>query len=122
MNWPLVLSAAIVLPLVGFLAGVLATRMWGGRQAEQPRIRRNRLVWQIFQWLVLALGVTVIALISAAWVFIGLEEGVSEFIQGIVLTALAGAISSILSFVGLIVKGLLDELRENDNDAGGTAG
>ena len=93
----------------------------GGGQGDQPRIRRNRLVWQIFQWLLLALGVTVIALISAAWIFIGLAEGASEFIQGIVLTALAGAISSILSFVGLIVKGLLDELRDRENDASGTA-
>ena len=39
----------------------------------------------------------------------------SEFIQGIVLTALAGAISSILSFIGIIVKGLLDQ---GDSDTG----
>ena len=121
MDWPLMLGGAALLPIVGFLAGVIVTRRWGGSQAEQPRIRRNRLVWQIFQWLLLALGVTVIALITAAWIFIGLEEGTSEFIQGIVLTALAGAISSILSFVGLIVKGLLDELRDGGNDASGTA-
>lgn len=115
------LGGAALLPIVGFLAGVIVTRRWGGSQAEQPRIRRNRLVWQIFQWLLLALGATVIALVSAAWIFIGLEEGASEFIQGIVLTALAGAISSILSFVGLIVKGLLDELRDGENEASGTA-
>ena len=78
------------------------------------------MVWQIFQWLLLALAVTVIALISAAWIFIGLEEGASEFIQGIVLTALAGAISSILSFVGLVVKGLLDELRDSGNEDSAT--
>ena len=120
MDWPYLLIGAVLLPVAGFLAGVLITRKRGGNQAEQPRIRRNRLVWQIFQWLLLALAVTVIALISAAWIFIGLEEGASEFIQGIVLTALAGAISSILSFVGLIVKGLLDELRDSGNDDSGT--
>ena len=76
------LGGAALLPIVGFLAGVIVTRRWGGSQAEQPRIRRNRLVWQIFQWLLLALGATVIALVSAAWIFIGLEEGASEFIPG----------------------------------------
>ena len=120
MDWPYLLAGAVLLPVAGFWAGVLVTRRRGGSQGEQPRIRRNRLVWQIFQWLLLALGVTVIALISAAWIFIRLEEGASEFIQGIVLTALAGAISSILSFVGLIVKGLLDELRDSENDANET--
>ena len=114
------LIGAVLLPVAGFFAGVLVTRNRRGNQGEQPRIRRNRLVWQIFQWLLLALAVTVIALISAAWIFIGLEEGASEFIQGIVLTALAGAISSILSFVGLIVKGLLDELRDSGNEDSGT--
>ena len=121
MDWPFVLGGAVLLPVVGFLAGVFVTRRRRVSGAEQPRIRRNRLVWQIFQWLLGALGVTVIGLISAAWLFIGLEEGASEFIQGIVLTAFAGAISSILSFVGLIVKGLLDELRDSESDAGGTA-
>ena len=107
---------AVPLLVVGFLLGILVARAWKGGQVEQPRIRRNRLVWHIFQWLVLALGVAIVALILAAWTFIRLEEGASEFIQGIVLTALAGAISSILSFVGLIVKGLLDELRDGGNN------
>lgn len=33
-------------------------------------------------------------------------------LSGIVLTTLAGAISSLLSFIGLIVKGLIDNLTE----------
>ena len=47
------LGGAALLPIAGFLAGVLVTRRWRRSPAEQPRIRRNRLVWQIFQWLLL---------------------------------------------------------------------
>ena len=33
-----------------------------------------------------------------------------DFVRGIVLTATAGAISAFLSFIGLIVKGIVDNL------------
>ena len=67
------------------------------------------------------------------WMFVGLLAGViglvlalmyaahnspdgtnSQFIQGIVLTAIAGAISALLSFMGLIVKGIVDNLTRED--------
>ena len=69
---------------------------------------------------------------AAMWMFVGLMTGVillvlglifaahnspgganSQFIQGIVLTAIAGAISAFLSFIGLIVKGLDNLTRED---------
>ena len=33
-----------------------------------------------------------------------------DFVRGIVLTAIVGAISAFLSFIGLIVKGIVDNL------------
>ena len=74
MDWWVMLVAAGLL-LAGFIAGASVAYVWKGKQMDQPRIRRNRLVWHIFQWLVIALGATVVALVSAAWIFIGLEEG-----------------------------------------------
>ncbi|MDE2939358.1 MAG: hypothetical protein OXR67_10650 [Chloroflexota bacterium] len=94
-----------------------------GEKGDHGRIRQNRLVWQIFQWLTASLGATLLLLIVAAVGFTWLEgdggDAPSEFIQGIVLTALAGAISSLLSFIGIIVKGLLDQM---DSDPGSTPG
>ena len=115
MDWWIAPGAAALL-FVGLVVGILGTRLWKRERGELPRIRRNRLVWQIFQWLVIVLGIAIAALILAAWAFVEFGKGASEFIQGIVLTALAGAIASILSFLGLIVKGLLDELRDGEND------
>ena len=37
-----------------------------------------------------------------------------DFVRGIILTAIAGAISSFLSFIGLIVKGIVDNLTRED--------
>ena len=79
------------------------------------------MVWQIFQWLTLALGLALLFLLCAALGFAWLEQddnkaAPSQFIQGIVLTALAGAISSILSFIGIIVKGLLDQLDSDPEE------
>lgn len=37
-----------------------------------------------------------------------------QFIQGIVLTAIAGAISAFLSFIG-IIKGIVDNLTRDDS-------
>jgi ABC-type uncharacterized transport system permease subunit len=38
-----------------------------------------------------------------------------DFVRGIVLTAIAGAISAFLSFIGLIVKGIVDNLARDES-------
>ena len=38
-----------------------------------------------------------------------------DFVRGIVLTAIAGAISAFLSFIGLIVKGIVDNLTRDES-------
>ena len=122
-SWVNEVSLYVLVALLALLAGGFAAWWYWGRKAEQGRIRRNRLVWQIFQWLTIALGLSLSLLLIAAWGFtlLGGEDGnaPSDFIQGIVLTTLAGAISSILSFIGIIVKSLLDQL---DNDSRDTSG
>ena len=58
-----------------------------------------------FIWLTLVLAMAVIALIA----FAVLLKGTDQFVQGIVLTAIAGVVSSLLSFVGMIIKKLVDQ-------------
>ena len=62
-------------------------------------------------FLVLVLGIVslVVALVFSVSV---LPEG-DDFVRGIVLTAIAGAISAFLSFIGLIIKGLVDNLTRD---------
>ena len=38
-----------------------------------------------------------------------------DFVRGIVLTAIAGAISAFLSFIGLIVKGIVGNLTRDES-------
>ena len=120
-SWVNEVSPYVLVAILALLLGGFAAWWRWGRKAEQGRVRRNRLVWQIFQWLVISLAVTLCLLLLAALGFTWLEDSdnnaPSEFIQGLVLTALAGAISSILTFIGIIVKGLLDQM---DSDPGDT--
>ena len=37
-----------------------------------------------------------------------------DFIRGIILTAIAGAIGSFLSLIGIIVKGIMDKLTQEE--------
>ena len=37
-----------------------------------------------------------------------------QFVGGIILTAIAGAIGSFLSLIGIIVKGIMDKLTQED--------
>ena len=67
----------------------------------------------MFIVLVLGVGGLVFALIASVSF---LPEG-DDFVRGIVLTAIAGAISAFLSLIGLIVKGLVDNLTQ-----GGSSG
>ena len=39
-----------------------------------------------------------------------------DFVRGSILTAIAGAISSLLSFIGLIAKGLVDNLTQQGSE------
>lgn len=73
---------------------------------------RRRAVMVMFIILVLGVGALVGGLIYAA----GHPPtgNNSQFIQGIILTAIAGAISAFLSFIGLIVKGIVDNLTKED--------
>ena len=66
----------------------------------------------MFGALVAGVVALVIGLIFAAHNAPGGEN--SQFIQGIVLTAIAGAMSAFLSFIGLIVKGIVDNLTRED--------
>ena len=63
----------------------------------------------MFIILTIGVGVLVGALIVATpW----LPD--SDFVRGIILTAIAGPISAFLSFIGLIVKGLVDNLTREE--------
>lgn len=77
---------------------------------DQQTARRKTAMW-MFGILILGVGVLVLALIFA----FPLLPGDNDFVLGIVLTAIAGAISAFLSFIGLIVKGLVDNLTRDES-------
>ena len=69
----------------------------------------------MFGILIFAVGVLVFALmISPSF----LPD--NDFVRGIILTAIAGAIGSFLSLIGLIVKGLVDNLTKEEPPQQGT--
>ena len=78
-------------------------------QTAQQSARRRAAMWM---FCILSAGVCLLigALIVAAH-FLPEDD---DFVRGIILTAIAGAISSFLSFIGIIVKGLVDNLTSRD--------
>ena len=83
---------------------------------DDANTHRRKIVSGMFKWLVSGVCVLTFAIIGS----IVILDGKSEYLQGIVLTALAGAISSLLTFVGIIVKGLVDNLGLPDTGRAGT--
>ena len=78
------------------------------KTVDQQTARRRAAMW-MFATLILGVVGLVVALIFAVP---ALPD--DDFVRGIVLTAIAGAISSFLSFTGLIVKGIVDNLTRED--------
>lgn len=70
---------------------------------------RRRAALCMFIILVIGVGLLVTALMVIAPIL-----PKDQFVGGIILTAIAGAISSFLSFIGLIVKGLVDNLTRDE--------
>ena len=82
-------------------------------EMSQPTVdhqsaRRRTAMWM---FIVLVLGVLGLV-ISLIFAVPALPD--SEFVRGIVLTAIAGAISAFLSFISIIVKGLVDNLTREE--------
>jgi branched-subunit amino acid ABC-type transport system permease component len=76
---------------------------------DHQTARRRAAMW-IFGILVFGVVGLMLALILSVRVL----PGDDDFVRGIVLTAIAGAISSFLSFIGLIVKGIVDNLTRDE--------
>ena len=72
---------------------------------------RRRAAMLMFGVLIAGVVGLVIALIFS----VSLLPKDDDLVRGIVLTALAGAISSFLSFIGLIVKGIVDNLTRDES-------
>ena len=83
----------------------------GQKSVDHQSARRKAVMWMFAGLLIGVVGL-VAALIYAAHNAPSGDN--SQFIQGIVLTAIAGAISALLSFMGLIVKGIVDNLTRED--------
>ena len=81
------------------------------KTTDHQTARRRAVMW-MFGILILGVVGLVGALIFAANNAPGGSN--SQFIQGIVLTAIAGAMSALLSFIGLIVKGIVDNLTRDE--------
>ena len=80
-------------------------------QTTDHQADRRKAVMRMFMVLVAGVVGLVVALIFAVPL---LPDG-DDFVRGIVLTAIAGAISAFLSFIGLIVKGIVDNLTRDES-------
>lgn len=81
----------------------------GQKPVDHQTARRRTAMW-MFGILVLGVGLLVVALI----VCVPALPDDDDFVKGIILTAIAGAISAFLSLIGLIVKGLVDNLTREE--------
>ena len=98
---------------------------------ESPNRHRRRIVNGMFYWLLIGIGILVVGLLLAAY-FLGQvmtsyeegkiikETGTTEFVQGVVFSSLSGAIAGLLTYMGIIVKGIVDNLGStgSGNDQG----
>ena len=80
------------------------------QEAVDHKTARRRAAMWMFGILVFGVVGLMLALILSVRVL----PGDDDFVRGIVLTAIAGAISSFLSFIGLIVKGIVDNLSRDE--------
>ena len=80
------------------------------QEAVDHKTARRRSAMWMFGILVFGVVGLMLALILSVRVL----PGDDDFVRGIVLTAIAGAISSFLSFIGLIVKGIVDNLTRDE--------
>lgn len=76
----------------------------------RPQTQRRAIVFAMFLVLLLAGGWLAQELVQAAKTPTTPNEG--DYAKGVVLTALSGALGSVLTLLGLIVKGLVDNLTE----------
>ena len=76
---------------------------------DDPNADRRKVAWWMFVYLLAA----VLALAGTLVVAAGVLDSRNPQLQGIIMTALAGAMSSLLTFIGLIVKGLVDNLTRS---------
>ena len=76
---------------------------------DHQTARRRAAMWMF----VILVGI-IVGLVLALIFSISVLPKDDDFVRGIVLTAIAGAISSALSFVGLIVKGIVDKLTREE--------
>ena len=76
------------------------------KKRRDANTHRRKIVNGMFIWLLSGVCVLTSVIVGSIVVL----DGKSEYLQGVVLTALAGAISSMLTFMGIIVKGLVDNL------------
>ena len=76
---------------------------------DHQAARRRAAMWM---FIILVSGV--VGLVIALIVSVSFLPDDDDFVKGIILTAIAGAISAFLSLIGLIVKGIVDNLTRDE--------
>ena len=77
--------------------------------SDHQTARRRAAMWMFFALMIGVVGLVTVLIISVSF----LPED-NDFVGGIILTAIAGAIGSFLSLIGIIVKGIMDKLTQED--------
>ena len=99
-----------------------------GRRPEDANTQRRKIVNGMFYWLLFGILISLGGLVVVAGMFMGilLPSGAvdpspstgtgtttttpDQFIQGVVLTSITGTIAGLLTYMGMIVKGFVDNL------------
>lgn len=99
----------------------------GNKEPEDANAQRRKIVKWMFYSLLVGVIVSSIGLVFTAGMFMGIFFGNGEgstssmnttdqFLQGVVLTSITGTIAALLTYMSMIVKGIVDNMTSGGNE------
>ena len=95
------------------------------KEPEDANEQRRKIVKSMFYWLLIGVIASSIGLVFTAGMFMGIlfrsgdgsaVASTNQFVQGVVLTSITGTIAALLTYMGMIVKGIVDNLTSGNSE------
>ena len=110
--------------------GWLKRLLGGDKLPEDANAQRRKIVKGMFYWLLTGVILSSIGLVVTAGMFMGIFFGndggstsstspiatTDQFLQGVVLTSITGTIAALLTYMSMIVKGIVDNMTSGGNE------